>query len=542
MSRKCVAVRLCQAETLTGGQLKAVAGLKKDEKLLRILSEKDCVALEVKYHKCCYKNYVRSYYAKASSQFSQSYKEFCNVYIDKKIILEKKVYTMKSLLQKFKKIVKNVELTEAPCYKSERLRNRLENDFPNLEFHRPSFRRNSYIVYVREYTPGDIMEQGDFNISESDSGSDSESDCCVSNSDAAYRNYGEHSLKEIYTTALSLRNKIQEMTTFFENWPPTSTDFSMEKVKSFIPPLLFNFLAWVTNKSEDPETEIYVKLPTSDEHSILSIAQDLVYCTHRGRKPTPKAMALGMAVRQLTGSEKLINLLSGLGHCVSHSSVLRLDSSLAEISVFANSELPQNVITGKFATIVVDNADFAEEVKKQTHITNMILIQNTDSSRISSREVSLKRNFRKSIDAPEIKIPSFNLGKKETPKFIDICNYQAFVWKSCLSHFIPNVNVNDHGWIVTDDLISINWKTRNVAGDLLFQSVFCKCKTGCKKMQCVCRKNKMNCSLMCQCLSCENKKPVDNKPGESSDELDSCSDESDIGSDIEFSIEENIFE
>ena len=115
------------------------------------------------------------------------------------------------------------------------------------------------------------------------------------------------------------------MTTFFENWPPTSTDFSMEKVKSFIPPLLFNFLAWVTNKSEDPETEIYVKLPTSDEHSILSIAQDLVYCTHRGRKPTPKAMALGMAVRQLTGSEKLINLLSGLGHCVSHSSVLRLD-------------------------------------------------------------------------------------------------------------------------------------------------------------------------------------------------------------------------
>ena len=121
-------------------------------------------------------------------------------------------------------------------------------------------------------------------------------------------------------------------------------------------------------------------------------------------------------------------------------------------------------------------------------------------------------------------------------------NYQAFVWKSCLSQFIPNVNVNDHGWIVTDDLISINWKTRNVAGDLLFQSIFCKCKTGCKKMQCVCRKNKMNCSLMCQCLSCENKKPVDNKPGKSSDELDSCSDESDIGSDIEFSIEENIFE
>ena len=125
--------------------------------------------------------------------------------------------------------MKNVELTEAPCYKSERLRNRLENDFPNLEFHRPSFRRNSYIVYVREYTPGDIMEQGDFNISESDSDSDSESDCCVSNSDAAYRNYGEHSLKEIYTTALSLRNKIQEMTTFLKTGHPQVPIFQWKK-------------------------------------------------------------------------------------------------------------------------------------------------------------------------------------------------------------------------------------------------------------------------------------------------------------------------
>ena len=183
------------------------------------------------------------------------------------------------------------------------------------------------------------------------------------------------------------------MTTFFENWPPTSTDFSMEKVKSFIPPLLFNFLAWVTNKSEDPETEIYVKLPTSDENSILSIDQDLVYCTHRERKPTPKAMALGMAVRQLTGSEKLINLLSGLGHCVSHSSVLRFDSSLARAS-------------------------------------------------LPSREVSLKRKFRKSIDAPEIKMPSFNLGKKETPKFIDICK-NVVISKSHYEYPLHNSHLLD---------------------------------------------------------------------------------------------------
>ena len=86
-------------------------------------------------------------------------KEFCNPYINRKITLEKNIYTMKSLLQKFKQFVKNVELIEVSCYKRGRLRNRLENGF-----HQPSFRRNSYIVYFLEYTLGDIIEQGDFNI------------------------------------------------------------------------------------------------------------------------------------------------------------------------------------------------------------------------------------------------------------------------------------------------------------------------------------------------------------------------------------------
>ena len=55
----------------------------------------------------------------------------------------------------------------------------------------------------------------------------------------------------------------------------------------------------------------------------------MIYVTKKGREPTPKATALGMAVRQFTGSEKLINILHGLGHCVSHASVLRQDTALA---------------------------------------------------------------------------------------------------------------------------------------------------------------------------------------------------------------------
>ena len=111
-----------------------------------------------------------------------------------------------------------------------------------------------------------------------------------------------------------------------------------------------------------------------DEIVIMSIAQDLIYHANKGNNPTPKSMALAMAVRQITGSERMISILNGLGHCVSHSSVLRHDTALAEKSLNTSKELSERVMPGKFATVVVDNADFGEEEKYQTPIINMIVV------------------------------------------------------------------------------------------------------------------------------------------------------------------------
>ena len=50
--------KLISAETLDGGQLRKAATLKCDESILVQIRGKDCVALEMKYHKQCYKNYI----------------------------------------------------------------------------------------------------------------------------------------------------------------------------------------------------------------------------------------------------------------------------------------------------------------------------------------------------------------------------------------------------------------------------------------------------------------------------------------------------
>lgn len=157
----------------------------------------------------------------------------------------------------------------------------------------------------------------------------------------------------------------------------------------------------------------------------MAIAQDLIYHESNGRNPTPKSMALAMAVRQITGSERLIRILNGFGHCVSHSSVLRHDTALAEQSINSSKELPNNVLPGKFATVVVDNADFGEEAKYQTHITNMIIVQNPSEYPVIEKTFT-KKTRRKALNAPNEIIDEYAIMKKKSPSFhqyqLDISN------------------------------------------------------------------------------------------------------------------------
>ena len=70
------------------------------------------------------------------------------------------------------------------------------------------------------------------------------------------------------------------------------------------------------------------------------------------------------------------------------------------------------------ATVVIDNADFGEETKEQTHIMNMILLQNpspTHDTRIQT--TPLKRSLRKAVSAPIIEIDEYSMNKKVSPVF-----------------------------------------------------------------------------------------------------------------------------
>ena len=66
----------------------------------------------------------------------------------------------------------------------------------------------------------------------------------------------------------------------------------------------------------------HVNIDSKKNAKLMSIMQDLISLASGSSNPSPKSIALAMALRQMTGSASVISLLSGLGHCMCHSYVL----------------------------------------------------------------------------------------------------------------------------------------------------------------------------------------------------------------------------
>lgn len=70
------------------------------------------------------------------------------------------------------------------------------------------------------------------------------------------------------------------------------------------------------DKVKDPKKLVFAK----------SFASGVIYAIHRGRVKTTKHITLGIKVKSLSSSEKLLRLLHSYGHCISYSKVLELET------------------------------------------------------------------------------------------------------------------------------------------------------------------------------------------------------------------------
>ncbi|KAL8613731.1 hypothetical protein ACOMHN_029588 [Nucella lapillus] len=115
-----------------------------------------------------------------------------------------------------------------------------------------------------------------------------------------------------------------------------------------------------------------------------SIAQDMCYAVTNGTWKMPKHVLLGTAIRHLTGSAEMISITNHFGHCISHSSVLELETDVCNSLLQSNSLLPATILKEDNVTLHFcwDNFDLQEETASgagTTHSAHGIAIQEVTS-------------------------------------------------------------------------------------------------------------------------------------------------------------------
>ena len=76
------------------------------------------------------------------------------------------------------------------------------------------------------------------------------------------------------------------------------------------------------------------------ERLVSSFAQDMIYGITRGRVKTSKHLTLGMALKSLTSSKKIIEIINRAGHCCSYTVVEELETELAFFCTDSNRVCP----------------------------------------------------------------------------------------------------------------------------------------------------------------------------------------------------------
>lgn len=397
------------AESLTAGVLQEAALKRNDESILIHIQGRDCVAIEARYHKRCYISYTNFLRRKPKivgpTLYDKAFDEFCVQIIEKRILGNNEVLLLGYLLKKFISCVEAIEEIDV-TYQAARLKKRIQTRYPQLIFQPSKTMNKGTLVYADSLTAGDVADTHQ-DLSTLDSQSEDDSEHEFSDEDFGRRK--DDVTKSMYFTALEVKKLLTECKGVSSEWPPDSQDLSLSLARQSIPVKLYNFLAWCVGFSSDPVKDDRVEISSDEDAKIVSIAQDLVYAESKGRKQTHKSLALGMTVRQMTGSVRLLRILHGLGHTSSTATVYRHDTALAIVnSDGAGKEMtiPRNVSANTFTTIVWDNNDFDEETvsgKGTTHVANGIVVQNeVVGPTLREKKTVSKKN--RTIPAPEANI------------------------------------------------------------------------------------------------------------------------------------------
>lgn len=153
-----------------------------------------------------------------------------------------------------------------------------------------------------------------------------------------------------------------------------------------VPPTVSNFIASVIGGYRRQRRSC-----NNFERHVNSLSEDMVYIVHNGNIKTPKHICLGMALKSLTSSRKVIDIINRYGHCISYSAVEELETEATFTSTLRTGLCPEaiNKTQDLSAGVAYDNYDrFVETTtgKDTLHDTVGIIYQNINLDNLEDDE------------------------------------------------------------------------------------------------------------------------------------------------------------
>ena len=116
-----------------------------------------------------------------------------------------------------------------------------------------------------------------------------------------------------------------------------------------------------------------------------------------------------------------------------------------------------------------------------------------------------------SVNAARYELFCLNAGQSMPPcrealkQHLARANYQAAIWKKADCLKIDAPSPTEHGWLLEENQLNINWYNGPTAPANTLQSVYCACKKSkCTDNRCSCYHSRLGCTDLCHCADCTN--------------------------------------
>ncbi|XP_041350657.1 uncharacterized protein LOC121369672 [Gigantopelta aegis] len=352
---------------------------------------------------------------------------------------------MSLLLHLFRHFVSKHEMNDATSYRTDQLKRRIQNDYPQLTFHSPCRKNVSELVFTETLSPDDLLEgfqsESELGSDLTPSDTDTEASCPMKStvSGLQARSSAFSSMQTLYETSDILQRAIKEQPRMEKPWPPISDTMNIESCESVVPVELYNLLVWSIGVSEELSISERVSVPESIHLKLLSICQDVVYLASNGRRQTPKSLALGLTVQHLTGSCQLLDILNRFGHCASSDAIVGYETSLAQLQLETGGDIPKGFEKQTPTVMVWDNIDFGEETKSgagTTHHTNGIMTQSKPTTSDEGNRTAVIKKGQRTLNPPPCQIEVYHQKKRHGPEDLTVSDHdlQMAIVKEMVVH------------------------------------------------------------------------------------------------------------